>query len=145
VYLDDQLSSVRVEGCIFDNIGGRLMALGGGRHNQFVGNLVIQNEPTQAIGMDARGGLGSKCVAQGKLPYAFLSRVPYSTSAAWQKYPDLASILDDDPCTPKHNKISNNVLCGGAHNFSLDPATVVQWGSEMQNNTAVVACPKHWP
>ena len=45
----------------------------------------------------------------------------------------------------RYNKISDNVLCGGAQNFSLSPATVVGWGSEMQNNTAVADCPTDWP
>ena len=41
VYLDDQLSSVRIQGCTFDQIDGRLMTLGGGRHNEFINNLVV--------------------------------------------------------------------------------------------------------
>jgi hypothetical protein len=120
------------------------MLLGRGRHNEFVSNLINQSSTTQLIGMDSRGGGGSKCCAQGRLPFSFLSRVPYKTFAAWKKYPDLANILNDEPCTPKYNRISNNVLCGGARNFSLDPAAVVAWGSEMQNNTAVAACPATW-
>ena len=32
---------------------------------------------------------------------ARLDSVPYNTSAAWAKYPDLANILSDEPCTPK--------------------------------------------
>ena len=57
----------------------------------------------------------------------------------------IRGILDDEPCTPKHNRISNNVLCGGALIFSLDPKTVTGWGSEMENNTAVAECPVTWP
>ena len=54
---------------------------------------------------------------------------------------DLPQILDDEPCTPKHNVISNNVLCGGAKNFSVSSAAVKAWGSYMENNTAVTECP----
>jgi hypothetical protein len=75
------------------------------------------------------------------MPFAFLSRVPYNTSAAWMKYPDLANILSDDPCTPKYNKISNNILCGGVQNLSLDAGTVYSWGSKMGNNTVMAKCP----
>jgi hypothetical protein len=39
----------------------------------------------------------------GGMPFVFLDRVPYKTSAAWQKYPGLADILQDEPCLPKHN------------------------------------------
>ena len=121
------------------------MALGGGRHNEFTSNLIIQSQPTQAISMDARGGGGSKCCAPGKLPYSFLFRVPFNTSTAWKKYSDLPNILDDEPCTPKHNRISDNVLCGGVNNLSLDAAMVATWGSVMANNTVATACPKTWP
>jgi hypothetical protein len=40
VYLDDQLSSVRIAGCVFDHVKGFLAEIGGGRHNEFVGNIV---------------------------------------------------------------------------------------------------------
>ena len=52
--------------------------------------------------MDARGGLGTKCVDKGPSTLTVgLDTVPYNTSSAWKKYPDLANILDDEPCTPK--------------------------------------------
>jgi hypothetical protein len=102
VYLDDQLSSVKISSCVFEQIAGRVMLLGGGRHNEFVSNLLVQSELTQVIGMDARGGLGNKCVDKGASTLTIgLDSVPYNTSAAWQKYPDLANILHDEPCTPK--------------------------------------------
>merc|ERR1712070_1285101 len=90
---------------------------------------------------DIRGGGGMKCCKEGMLPFAFLSRVPYNTSSAWKKYPDLANILNDHPCTPKHNRISNNILCGGVRSLSLNPAAVMNWGSEMKNNTVMARCP----
>ena len=66
----------------------------------------------------------------------FLGRVPYNTSDAWKKYPGLATILDDDPCEPKHNIISNNIMCGGLKTLGLEPTTVEKYGSAMTNNTA---------
>lgn len=62
-----------------------------------------------------------------------------------EDFESFQGILEDAPCTPKHNRISNNVLCGGVQNFSLDPATVEGWGSEMYNNTAIAECPSSWP
>lgn len=142
VYLDDQLSSVRVEGCTFEQIEGRVLELGGGRYNAFVNNVIQQSAATQAMSFDDRGGGGTKCCKPGALPFGFLGRVPYNTSAAWRKYPGLPGILSDDPCTPKHNVISGNILCGGARAFSVDPKTVERWGSEMSNNTARADCPQ---
>ena len=141
VYLDDQLSSVKVDGCRFEQIAGRVLELGGGRHNEFTNNVVVQSGEMQALSVDARGGGGTACCSEGKLPFGFLSRVPYATAAAWRKYPDLPTILEDEPCTPKHNVISNNLLCGGVRRFSVDPAQVAGWGSVMANNTAVATCP----
>jgi hypothetical protein len=131
VYLDDQLSSVRTAFCTFDHVTGWLIELGGGRHNEFVNNKLIGSAN---LHMDERGGGGTSCAKPGHLPYDFLTRVPYK-SAAWAKYPDLANILTDDPCTPKHNVISNNVLCDGATITGVTPATVSSWGSTMANNT----------
>ena len=58
------------------------------------------------------------------------------------RYPGLANILDDEPCTPAHNVISNNILCEGAtsRSFGLDPAKARGWNSTMENNTVVAAC-----
>merc|ERR1712232_296253 len=86
-------------------------------------------------------GGGTKCCHAGALPFSFLSRVPYNTSSAWKKYPDLANIMNDEPCAPKYNRISNNVLCGGVKNLSIDAATIISNGGEMKNNTAVAKCP----
>ena len=85
IYLDDQLSSVKIDHCFFDDVDGRVMLLGGGRHNEFTNNVVKQTKSvSQSLGMDARGGLGSKCCVAGRLPYSFLSRIPYNTSATWK-------------------------------------------------------------
>jgi hypothetical protein len=134
VYLDDQLSSVRIAGCVFDHVEGSLVEIGGGRHNEFVGNII---NGTGHMHVDARGGLGTKCVGGAHMPYKFLARVPYDQSSGpWRKYPDLANLLHDEPCTPKYNVISNNTLCGGLTSFTgLDPKSMAAWGSIVSNNT----------
>ena len=71
---------------------------------------------------------------------ARLDSVPYNTSAAWAKYPDLANILSDEPCTPKYNVISDNILCGGATSLGLLPSAVEKEGSTMKNNTVHTHC-----
>merc|ERR1712146_187406 len=65
VYLDDQLSSVNIEGCVFDHVDGMVMELGGGRHNTFVNNIIKQSSVTQSIHLDNRGGGGTKCCHDG--------------------------------------------------------------------------------
>ena len=67
------------------------MELGGGRHNEFVNNII---NGSGTIHFDARGGGGLRCVVKGRMPYVFLDRVPYNTSAVWkEKYPGLVNIL----------------------------------------------------
>ena len=131
-YLDDQLSSVKVQNCVFDDLQGFLLELGGGRHNEFVNNTIRSRGN---IHVDDRGGGGSGCASDGKMPYTFLSRVPYNTSKVWSKYPDLPQILQDEPCEPRYNSISNNVLCGLQAISGITPSQMEQWGSVMTNNT----------
>ena len=127
-----QLSSVRIADSIFNHTGDVLQLGGGaynkavrdrvrracnrcwchvGRNNEFVGNIV---NGSGGIAFDNRGGGGSGCAQAGRLPYDFLARVPYASSPAWQKYPDLANLLSDEPCLAKYNNLSNNILCGGS-------------------------------
>lgn len=132
VYLDDQLSSVAVRGCTFDHITGSLLELGGGRNNEFSGNII---NGSSSLHFDNRGGDGSGCAQGAKVPFAFLQRVPYK-SAAWGKYPDMANILDDAPCTPKHNTFENNVLCGSDTTLSgVTGLSAAKWGSVYKNNS----------
>ena len=133
VYLDDQLSSVKIAGNVFDHHDGMVLELGGGRHNEFINNVI---NGSGFIHFDDRGGHGSGCCSATKAPFMFLDRMPYKTSAAWKKYPGLAGILSDAPCEPKHNVISNNILCGGL--TTLGPhlqRDVTGYGSIMANNT----------
>lgn len=98
IYLDDQLSSVKIAGNIFDHTGD-VLQLGGGRHNEFTGNIL---NGSRGIAFDDRGGGGSGCAHAGRMPFDFLARVPYATSAAWAKYPDLKNLLSDEPCLAKY-------------------------------------------
>lgn len=132
VYLDDQLSSVAVQGCTFDHLTGWLMELGGGRNNKFSGNVI---NGSSSLHFDNRGGDGSGCAKGAKAPFVFLKRVPYK-SAAWSKYPDMANILDDEPCTPKYNTFEDNVLCGPGTTLSgVTELSAAKWGSIFKNNS----------
>ena len=47
VYFDDQLSSVKVSGCVFEQIAGRVMLLGGGRVSHFRSCLSVRSQSWQ--------------------------------------------------------------------------------------------------
>eukprot|EP01052_Picozoa_sp_SAG31_P016675 SAG31_NODE_1113_length_9854_cov_2.770682_4_plen_786_part_00 len=109
VYLDDEVSSFFVDGNTFTNLHS-VLDLGGGRGNIFTHNLVNATGD-KPVNFAHRAACEAK---PGKDPYDFLKRVPYDQGGAWAKYPHLANILHDDPCFPKYNVLSHNVLCDGA-------------------------------
>ena len=134
---DDQLSSVAIVGNTFDHVSGFVLELGGGRNNVFTNNVI---NGSGSIHFDNRGGDGTSCARTGQMPFVFLNRVPYKSSA-WSKYDDMATILEDAPCTPKYNQIENNILCGGVTTLGFDVATATQkWGSFVKNNTVSAEC-----
>ena len=135
IYLDDQLSSVAIEGNTFEGCH-IAVELGGGRANSFRYNILNNSG---GIRMDDRGGSGTRCCGAGKLPYSFLARVPYNGSA-YAKYPGLGDILHDDPCLPKHNVFSDNVLCGGSSSIGVSASDLQKWGSVAVNNTVRATC-----
>jgi hypothetical protein len=129
VYLDDQASGSIVRGNIFFRVS-RAFLVGGGVDNQFVNNLVMECT-TGGTYMDARG-LVKSCV-ENNVPVSCLlsylkgklGEVPYKTPPWSTHYPTLPGILDDDPDTPKRNKIEHNIFyhCAGYGWFNH-----YQWG-----------------
>jgi len=118
VYLDDMFSSATIEGNIFKNVT-RAAMIGGGRDNQIINNIFVDCIPS--LHVDARG-LGwfehivTRCLVEankngtltGRDIPIFFSQPPYSI-----KYPQLKSLLNDEPKAPKGNIISNNICLRG--------------------------------
>lgn len=112
VYLDDQLSGYKIFGNVFYKVTEAVF-IGGGDDNTVDNNIFIDCNP--AVHIDARG-LGWQKEAtddpKGTLRSRFRS-MPV-TSELWRKrYPNLASTLEDDPGTPKRNRIIRNICLGG--------------------------------
>ena len=57
------------------------MELGGGRHNEFVNNII---NGSGTIHFDARGGGGLRCVAKGRMPYVFLAKRIFCASSYYE-------------------------------------------------------------
>ena len=135
------LSGFDIEGNRFDRgAGDHVLQLGGGRNVRFVGN-VLNDSGTVAFDNRGMGWDKGGCRAGGN-PYDFLARVPYSDpNGPYAKYPDMINILRDDPCRPKYNELSNNLLCGSAKDIaSISAATITSWGSSATNNTYTSVC-----
>ncbi len=121
VYLDDQAGGIHIIGNIFHRVT-RAVFIGGGCDNLVENNVFVDCSPS--VHIDARGlGWQKKATddAKGTLRTR-LAAMPY-TSELWSKrYPQLVTILDDDPGTPKRNRIVRNISVGGKWD-DIDPKT----------------------
>ncbi len=116
VYLDDFTSGITVRGNLFLRVDQPVF-LGGGRDNLVEGNVFVASHP--ALHVDARGlDWASKYVKDPSSDLRRrLSAVPYA-SAAWRaRYPQLATLLIDEPGDAKRNASRGNVIVGGKPYF----------------------------
>ncbi len=141
LYLDDEVSGYIMTNNYFEDVS-RVLELGGGRDNVFSGNVINGTTSNPAITFDNRGEgwAHGECTPPNGELIKFLARVPYTGPLWAAAFPSLANILNDDPCTPKHNSIVNNFYCNLAHGFiDKDNATITSWDSTMYGN--IPSCP----
>lgn len=119
VYLDDWASGTTVFGNLFYK-AGRGVLIGGGRDNLVANNIFV--ECRLAIQVDARGLSWAKAYFDGRNPTLFNrlkavnpTQPPYSL-----RYPELATLLQDEPAMPKNNRIVRNLCFGGEWLHLLD-------------------------
>ena len=112
IYLDDWASGTTVFGNVFYK-AGRTVMIGGGRDNLVENNIIIDGSP--AMHVDARGLGWAKYYFDGTNNTLFErfevvepNKPPYS-----ERYPQLTTLLDDDPVLPKGNRIIRNISSGG--------------------------------
>lgn len=112
VYLDDCFSSAAVYGNVFVR-GGRAVLIGGGRDNSVENNVFIDCSP--AIHVDARGTSGFSFWFDGRDPFIMdgLKEVKHDQPPYSVRYPQLRTLLQDEPARPKGNVIRRNVCVGG--------------------------------
>ncbi|NCO39363.1 MAG: hypothetical protein COZ06_21885 [Armatimonadetes bacterium CG_4_10_14_3_um_filter_66_18] len=108
MYLDDQFSGTTMYGNLFSQVT-RAAMIGGGRDCTIENNVFVDCVP--ATHVDARG-LGWAASGFGGLK-ASLAQTPYKQEPWASRYPQLVSILDDDPMAPKGNVIARNICVGG--------------------------------
>ncbi|HEO70179.1 MAG TPA: right-handed parallel beta-helix repeat-containing protein, partial [Candidatus Hydrogenedentes bacterium] len=114
VYLDDMFCSADIVGNVFFNVT-RAAMIGGGRHCSIVNNVFVDCVP--AVHVDGRAlgwahghadGWIEEAKEKGTLSGIAYDKPPYST-----RWPELASMLDDEPKAPKHNRIERNICWRG--------------------------------
>jgi hypothetical protein len=108
VYLDDCASGSIVVGNVFYQVA-RAMEVGGGRDNVIENNLIVDCQ--RSLSFDNRGltWMKDKVRPGGSMP-KLLAAIPYRAPPWSQRYPQLLTLLNDDPGAPKGNVVSRNVL-----------------------------------
>ncbi len=108
VYLDDQLSGTAVDRNVFRDVDLPVL-IGGGRDNRISKNLFIASK-SNPIMLDSRGlNWQSAMAAPGGLLREGLAKVPYRQAPYADRYPSLATILEDQPGAPLNNRFTDNL------------------------------------
>lgn len=108
VYLDDAFSSIHLYGNLFERVH-RAAFIGGGRDNIYEKNLFV--DCAIAVHIDARGlgwMAGSEPGLTKELQSLPIDRPPWST-----RYPQLQTVLANEPMAPVGNIVRSNVCVGG--------------------------------
>lgn len=114
IYLDDLFSSATLRGNIFHQVH-RSVFVGGGRDNIIENNVFV--DCPKAILLDARAlgwcgphadGRIKEAVERGTIGGVRFKEPPFST-----RYPQLLTLLDDEPKKPKGNVVRRNIFWQG--------------------------------
>ena len=127
VYLDDALSGITVRRNLFLNVM-RPVFIGGGRDNEISMNIFLK-PVVAAIHVDDRGlTWGASAVADPNYELRKrLAAVPYEFEPYRSRYPGLVNILNDDPGSPKNNRIGPNIVLGGKpYEFEFSSAAIMR-------------------
>jgi len=108
VYLDDCFSSADISGNIFYDVATPIL-IGGGRDNIMTNNMFINCG--KAFLIDARGLGWAKGV--GDFATKELIDLNYKQPPWSVRYPELLTILEDEPLAPKGNVMARNICWGG--------------------------------
>ncbi|MBX7258647.1 MAG: right-handed parallel beta-helix repeat-containing protein [Candidatus Hydrogenedentes bacterium] len=114
VYLDDMFASATIYGNVFHKVT-RAAFIGGGRDNTVENNIFVDCDPALHIDARAMNWAGyhaddwiKEAGEKGTILGIDYTKPPYS-----RRYPQLPSIIDDEPKAPKGNRIARNICVGG--------------------------------
>ncbi|MDY0169573.1 MAG: right-handed parallel beta-helix repeat-containing protein [Thermoguttaceae bacterium] len=132
IYLDDCDSGDTIVGNIVFGGVGRGVLLGGGRDNTIRGNIFI--DLPVGIHVDARGPRGITLDRPGSWNLlAKCEEVGYLSPIWRERYPRLATIMDNDPLLPMGNAMHSNILIGCERPFALAKGVEEEW-LDRENN-----------
>jgi len=112
IYLDDWTSGTAVFGNICRG-ARRGILIGGGRDNHVENNIFI--DCRHAVHIDERGKGWASYYFDGRTTTLFdrLKAVNATGPVYTQEYPELATLLEDDPASAKGNVVARNIRFGG--------------------------------
>jgi len=112
IYLDDWTSGTEVFGNICQG-ARRGVLIGGGRHNRVENNIFI--DCRHAVHIDERGKGWASYYFDGTTTTLFdrLEAVNATGPVYGSRYPELATLLEDDPVSAKGNRVVRNIRFGG--------------------------------
>lgn len=107
IYLDDLVSGVDIVSNVVIDVH-RAILVGGGRDNRVVNNVLANCDI--AISLDARGVTGALSImSQNSVYMKRLRAMPFGSPPWSTRYPQLATLLQDEPIIPKNNVLQRNV------------------------------------
>lgn len=111
VYLDDAASGIQIVGNLFYR-ASRAAFIGGGRDNLVENNIFVDCDPSVHIDDRGLGWMAYHVEAGGIMPER-LAEVPYTEEPWRSRYPELLTLLDDEPGAPKGNIVRRNISFDG--------------------------------
>lgn len=111
IYLDDCASGTVVVGNVCYKVG-RGVLIGGGRDNTVENNVFVDCRP--AVHVDGRGLGWAKFWFDGRDSTLMdrLNAVNHTQPPYSERYPELVTLLHDEPAVPKGNKVLHNICVG---------------------------------
>jgi parallel beta-helix repeat protein len=106
IYLDDGLSGIQVEGNLLINIDQGIM-INGGRDNTVKNNLFVGCGQMMR-GTDLTGAYKGWAKASWNTLHERLNASPFKSPGWRERYPNLHTILDENPEKPKGNIVTEN-------------------------------------
>jgi len=122
IYIDDFASGCTIYGNLFVR-GAMGVFLGGGRDNLVENNVFVDCRP--AVWVDSRGVGWAHKYFDGTVTTLFdrLDAMNYRNPPYSEHYPELLTLLDDEPAVAKYNVIARNICVGGQWTQFHDPPT----------------------
>jgi len=118
VYLDDMWCGTQVEANLFVRVT-RAAMIGGGRDNAIVNNIFVNCQPS--VHVDGRAMNWASYHVDTTMTER-LEAMPYQEEPWATRYPELLTILEDEPAAPKGNLIDRNIIIGEDWNSIYEEA-----------------------